>query len=214
MATSSTWISRWQPTGPAPRRCTRRKASPFSGMRVANSPEVPLAADKVDLVTSCQKEHADANVPGGKSINPVTQPTATATGYALTLARWPAWPPRPEPRPRRAPGRVPARRCAAQGGLGGAWCSWTAAAGRLLQRRERPGRARGREGLLLPATRPGSPRAPPASVPTAGVPQASASTSARPQGSGSVEGYTRQSRSAIRSPASGPGREPSQCTPS
>ncbi len=57
-------------------------------------------------------------------------------------------------------------------------------------------------------------RAPPASVPTAGVPHARASTSTRPHGSGSVEGYTRQSRSAMRSPATGPGSGPSQCTPS
>src|ERR1700689_4548203 len=78
LLTSSTWISRWQPAGPALRRCTRRKASPFSGTRVANSPEVPLAADKVDLVTSSQNEQAAANVLGGKALNPVTQRTATA----------------------------------------------------------------------------------------------------------------------------------------
>ena len=74
-----------------------------------------------------------------------------------------------------------------------------------------------RGGTSRPASA-GSParisRAPPASVPTAGVPEARASTSTSPHGSGSVEGYTRQSRSAMRSPATGPGNGPSQCTPS
>ena len=78
--TSSKWMSRWQPAEPEPRRCTRTNASPFSGTKVANSPAGPLGGDKVDLVSSCQKEHAASNPSDWRSINPVSQRTAPGGG--------------------------------------------------------------------------------------------------------------------------------------
>src|SRR5271154_4651880 len=87
VAASSTWTSRWQPAGPAPRRCTRKNASPFSGTSVANSPDDPLVGDKVDLVSSCQNEQAAAKPSDGRSMKAVSQRTATSPGYDVTAVR-------------------------------------------------------------------------------------------------------------------------------